>query len=320
MFAASLWLFVATTHAQLPAPVRAQVVRLSIPDCEGAPGVEIAKLATLELARQMQVRIDDAHPATLEATLSCTAMRAVISVQRAGSSKPLLLALALESTAPEARTRLLALAIAELVATSQLEQTSTRPPDARSPETHPPHPPDRRARTAAVSPQRAALWLGLGVLRGFEPARWAPSLALGGALGLGLFAATADLGFDWSQQRRREASVAARVLSVSLAPRLRLARRRWAWDGGVGLRLGMVWLSARARDETLTGRSVSGLLLSPIVQSALSFAVAPRWALRLGLELGYAVRSVRGLDADGALLLAMDKLRVCPSLAVELAL
>ena len=302
--ALALACFVGSARAQ---PARTELVQLSIPDCAGASGAEITKLTSLELARQEQLIIDPTRPATLSASLRCETLHAEISVQKPGAPRPLLLVLELASIRSEARARLLALSIAELIATSLLEVTS-------EPEPEPEPEPER------TTPPRGALWLGLGVLRGFEPGRWAPSLALGGALRLRLFAATADVSFDWSEQTRSEATVRARVLSLSLAPRLRLTRGRWAWDAGIGLRLGVAWLSAQARAEGLSGKSVSGLFLSPVLQSALCYGLAARWAMRLGLELGYTVRSVRGLDADGALLLALDKLRVAPSLAVELAL
>ena len=108
-------------------------MRLSIPDCEGASGAEIAKLVGLELAPGLATVLDDASPATLHATLQCADGRALITVVDPARAQPLELSLSLVETHSEARERFLALAIAELIATSRLERSSARkPPPGRS--------------------------------------------------------------------------------------------------------------------------------------------------------------------------------------------
>src|SRR4051812_19340037 len=101
-------------------------VQLSIPDCEGISGEEIAKLVRLELAAQHTPASDAVSDAGTRAAVSCSAERATITVVDPRRTSPLVLELALDATPPEARARFLALAVAELIATSRLEHVEAR--------------------------------------------------------------------------------------------------------------------------------------------------------------------------------------------------
>jgi hypothetical protein len=277
-------------------------VRLVIPDCENASGAEIAKLVGLELAPKLTVALDDS-PATLRATLRCADGRAFITVEDALRPTPLTLNLSLADTRSEARARLLALAIAELIATSRLEQSSGQKP----------------AQPAAEKPPRAAplaLWLGAGALRAFEPASWLPALALGAADSFGLLALSADLQFAWGEQNGSEALVRMRLLSLSFAPALHLTAGRVDGSLGLGLRAGYAWLLATPHQAGLTGRQFSGVFAAPALQGALQFRLSDAWRARLAAELGYVVAPLRGLDADGGTLLELSGLYASALLAV----
>jgi hypothetical protein len=284
----------ASALAQPNTPNRA-VVKLEISACEAADGAEIAELIALELASQPGVVIDAAQPPSLQASLVCSDGHALISVQDVHKPAPLELRLELEDTRSEARPRLLALAVAELIATSRLEHTNLPEPqpDAASSASEP-----SAARPTTELP--TAIWLGVGVLRGYRPAVWAPTLALGAAHSFGRLALAADLEFDWASQSSTLAQVGARSLGLGLAPQLQLLAGQLEWFVGLGARVAYVWLSADSRSADLTGATLSGLVITPTMHSALQLRIGERGFVRLGIELGYVVKTLRGLDAERA--------------------
>ncbi|MET0285492.1 MAG: hypothetical protein ABW352_13515 [Polyangiales bacterium] len=265
----------------------ARADELSIADCAGASAQAIRKLVQLELASQELV--------AREVSLHCEGTQARITVQTQA------LTLSLDETQPEARARLLALTIAELVATHRLEE----PARVEAP---PPAPPVRRS----------SLWLGAGALR--QGSLWLPTLVAGAAYDFGRLAGQGDLAFEARSVGSAQASTRVRVLSLSLAPMIPLPHRRFTFALGAGLRVGWAWLAAEARDDALVGRSLSGVYVAPIARGAAAYTWNARWATRLDLELGYAVKALRGLDADGVTLLKLEGLRTSATLSLSLAL
>jgi hypothetical protein len=284
------------------------LVRLSIPDCETASASEITKIVALELAPRITIVLDEDAP--LEASLECASGRAVIYVRDVHRDEPLELILPLADTRREARPRLLALAIAELIATSLLERTP-RPKSqvAPAPVVTPP-PPERPL----------SLGVAVGVVRAFEPALWSPALRLDAAHGFSGWSLHADLELDFASHRTSDAALGARALSLGLAPALRLLDSELDWDLGLGFRVGLLWLSATPRAQNLEGRTVSGIFLAPFVWTALELQLATLWYLRLAFELAYVAKPVRGLDADQATLLELRGVRGASLLGVGIRL
>jgi hypothetical protein len=276
---------------------------LSIPDCEGISGAEIAKLVALELAPHFAL----AHESELRAAMRCSGARAEIRVDDARRPEPLVLELSLSDARPEARPRLLALAMAELIATSRLEQ-----PPAREPQSAPDSPP------SAAGSERVGseLWLGAGVARELHPAAWTPAFALGAAHSFGLLQLAGDIGFDFSNRRTAAADLSAHALSLALLPGLRLSLHPLGVSLGAGVRAGWAWLGASPRTSELKGGSVSGLFLAPIVQLAGQWSLSTHWRVRLAFELGYITKPVRGLDADSVRLLELSAWRSTGMLGV----
>jgi hypothetical protein len=283
------------------------VVRLSISDCETASAAEITKIVALELAPRITIVIDEAAP--LEASLQCAEGRAVILVRDVDRAEPLELIMPLADTRREARPRLLALAIAELIATSLLEQTP-RPKPHVEPVVVAPPPRERPL----------ALGLAVGVVRAFEPALWPPALRIDAAHGFGGWSLHADVELDFGSRSTSAATLGARALSLGFAPALRLLEGLLDWDFGVGLRAGAVWLSATPRAQGLEGRSVSGIFIAPFVWTALELPLTAAWYLRLAIEVGYVVKPVRGLDADDVALLELRGVRGASLLGVGIRL
>jgi hypothetical protein len=108
-------------------PSNAEPVVLVVPDCLDAPSADVTKLIALELAPR--VRLVPAPrrgaPRLLTATVVCpTGARARRSVDDPTRTVPLRVELDLARTPPEARARLLALSLAELIASSRLERSA----------------------------------------------------------------------------------------------------------------------------------------------------------------------------------------------------
>jgi hypothetical protein len=281
-----VWFALATT---------ARADELAIADCAGASAQAITKLVQLELASQ------DLHARGV--SLQCEGTQAQIAVRDANDVTQAL-TLSLDDTQPEARARLLALTIAELVATHQLEEP------AASVAVQAPVPPRVE--------RRASLWLGAGVSR--QASLWLPTIHAGAGYDWGRVVAEADLRFDWRTVDGPRASTRARVLSLSLAPLHALRRGRTMLALGAGLRVGWAQLEAVAREEALVGRTLHGVYVAPIARGVLALALSDRWSTRLDLELGYVLRGLRGLDAEGASLLKLEGLRSSATLALALAL
>jgi hypothetical protein len=284
------WLAVCLLPCTRTAADDSESVQLSIPDCADASGAQIAQLVALELASRENLRLD-ASGAGLRASLRCSGDSAVINVRDPLRAEPLVLEMQLAQTRREARPRLLALAIAELIATSRLEHAPQAAPPAEPPE-----------------PALSA-WLAAGLSRSYEPQLWSGALAAGAAHSFGLISLAAELGFDWTSNRTSAAEVRARALSLAVAPSLRVLRGELEWSVGLGLRAGYVWLQGSPRLPGFSGGSVSGAFVSPLVETAVQYHLTRRFALRASIELGYVVLPVRGLDADRIQLLEQSGVR-----------
>jgi hypothetical protein len=274
-------------------------VQLSIPDCADASGSEIAKLVALELASRENLRLQKSENG-LQASLRCDGDSAVISVRDPLRTEPLVLEMQLAQTRREARPRLLALAIAELIATSRLE-----------------HVPVQVTTTATSAQPLLSVWLAAGVLRAYQPELWVGALAAGAAHSFGVFALGAELGFDATSHATSAVNLSAHALSAALTPSLVLLRDPVEWSVGLGARLGYVWLKGSPRSTDFKSGSVSGVFVSPLVMTALQSRISKRWAVRLSLELGYVVVPVRGFDTERSSLLELDGLRAAALVGVE---
>jgi hypothetical protein len=275
-------------------------VRLSIPDCADASGTQIAQLVELELASRENLRLDPSADG-IRASLECGDDNAVIRVDDPRRAEPLVLEMQLAQTRPEARPRLLALAIAELIATSRLEQTS------------PPHPPEE-------PPYAASLFIAVGTSRAYQPGRWSPLFAAGGAYSFGSIALNADANFDWSSYRTTDASIRVRTLSLAIAPSLLVLRGPLDWDVRLGIRAGYAWLEGEPRSMNFDAAAVSGPFLAPIAGTALRWHLTERWSALLAMEVGYVIVPVRGLNPDGARLIELKGLRATALVGPVLAL
>jgi hypothetical protein len=279
------------------AGVRAQpALELDVADCAGVSGSSVRELVALELAPvQPNERV----------AVSCRAEVAEITVHAAGRSA-LQLALSLRDIEPRARARSLALAVSELVATSRLQ----RPQPSASVPVQAPDEPDKGQLDAHI-------YLGLGIGRLTEPSLLAGSVAAGVALAWRMLAIAADVRFEHAQSTRSEAQIALNAGSFALAPLWRLTAPSAELALGPALRIGYASMHADARADRTTGLSVGGVWLAPGAQLGLRLRFTRRWSLRLGAEVAYVTRRLRGLDASGDPLLELRGVAIAAHLGVS---
>jgi hypothetical protein len=295
----------------------AAAVQLSIPDCAEIAGAEITGLVALELAPKSSPAAGATPPeptrSPTRAALRCTGLHATVTVASPERATPLVLELDLTDTKSEARPRFLALAIAELIATSRLEQSDPRTPRTPPrPPPAPPAPPAPRAPDVAPEPPattRLELSAAAGASRGFDPALFAPALALGAAQRWSALALGVELTLERAQSTTTQAVATAHAVSLGASPAWRVDAGPLDFGFSLGVRGGHAWLAGTPRRAQLSGHTLTGFYLAPIAGSVVQLRVTAHWAARLALECGYVLTPIRGLDADRAALLALRGLR-----------
>jgi len=230
--------------------------------------------------------------ARVHAALQCSGELAQLTVTDDRRATPLELQLSLHDTPSEARARYLALAMAELIATSELE----RPTRQREPQ-------------PAVDPWRGALWLAGGAMLGYAPRLFAPELQAGAAVGFKRFSLQLDADFARGARSVPAARVRTELLSIALAPGLRLVDGALSWDLAAGVRVGVAKLSADATQRDEAGRALSGVWLAPLLQTALALRVMAHWRVQVALEVDYIAKPMRGFASDGSTLIALRGVR-----------
>jgi hypothetical protein len=192
---------------------------------------------------------------------------------------------------------LLALTLAELITTSQLEQPIAPAPVA-TPEAAQPEADDDDDRETRAAPA-LQLWVAPSL-----SIAGAPVLPLvGGDIGISYALGPVLLALDgqarFAQSDRASSEIAVRALSAGLS-----VMPLWLDDGvqlaaGAGVRAGHIALSATSHDPNLIATDVLGLWLGPMAVASLRLPFSAAIALRFALEAGYFARPAVGLDASG---------------------
>ena len=287
-------------------------IRLELDDCEEVPGTTVHELVVLEVAPRRVLELGSTEPAATRAELTCEGGVAAIVVEEAGRSAPLRLEVLLSDLARSARPRALALAVAELIATSRLQR---QPPVAAVVE-----PGETSNETLVLSePTRsgAALWLAAGAARVAEPSMLGPTASLGVLGYWGALAISADLRVERAQRTQSVADLGLVAGSLALAPAWRLHASSADLLIGAGARVGFASLRGESRDPGLAGQSVTGLWFGPSAQVAVHVRLARRWALRVGVEAAYLTRTVRGVGANREPVLELRGLSLAALLGVS---
>jgi hypothetical protein len=279
---------------------------------------ELRELFALELAPRPLWTQSDAPTASapIRAQVRCSAAQAHLRVEDTGLERSQELDLDLEETIPEARARLLALTLSELVATLDMESLSRRSAPAEAQAQAPP--------PRAFAAHSGRFWLGAGVTREGRPRVFGPSLQSGLLWRLGSLPIAAQAEADASWGRRALSLGDIQTWNVAVSPSIalpvRLPRLELVFAVGVGL--GYARIAGEVHDPAsqLRAHVVAGPWWGPFLSAAALLPIQPRWALRAGLALSYVATPVRGLDPVGEVTYALAGLPLVASLGACLSL
>ena len=256
-----------TRHARADA-IHPPVV-VEIENCEETLAAEVRRIVGVEL-RTTVVDPADAHGAVTRVVATCRGSAVELLLADAVTARRLERSVALAESSPAARSRLVALAVAELVVTNWQEIEKSPASTKRQP---PPAPTPVPARAPVVAPVErvSAAAEAIGVVRSFPGSNlWLLGPGTRGFLTLVRpFRLTLEITAEWGKASRRTGQVAVRAIGGALGLGWGI-ERRWAFV--------MPWTGARAGVARLTGEPGPGFDTSGGTQSG-------SW---LGPELGVA--------------------------------
>jgi hypothetical protein len=270
--------------------------------CDELGEGEVRRIVALEIAPGLRLS-DGEDVSRLRATVRCEESRAHVEVAQ-GAELPLELELDFDRVPSASRARLLALAIAELLATREIEHSGMPldpEPDVAS------HADPARSLSEPTSSSRTFGW---AVAPG---ATWlpAPRVALvGGNLGVWARSGPVVLLGDFEvragrkQIQESEINVTAYsfLFGFSPSPSTRMVDFHW----GPGARFGWGQLSANSTRNGVEGRHVAGVWWGPAFTASLKWRFTSWVVLHGGAEVGHVMRPVRGMDEEGRRLIALD--------------
>lgn len=280
--------------------------------CAAITGDKLLELVALELApRPVRAATGNDSGGTM-AHVVCLDTQAQLSVHDQTRGRQQALALDLSETLPAARTRLVALALSELIATVEMEPAGApSPAHVRSEEA--------TARTPPA-PLQLRGWLALAVTREGSPRVLAPALQLGALTSFGPWplALQAELQANRAGRALADGELTSTGFSgaVALLGLLRTSQLDFTLGGGV--RLGYTLLEGDANDASLDGRSVAGRWWGPSVSASALLRLVGPWALRGALDGTYLTRGLRATDASGAILYELEGGLMSASLGLSL--
>jgi hypothetical protein len=275
-----------------PSLALAEPVRLWL-DCLQIDQAAVRRLVGVELGSALAV---DGTNATSRVLVRCDAQRVQLTFEADG--RTLRRDVDLEGVAREGRNRLLALAIAELVAASRSELTPEvaapiAPAPAATPASTATAMPtlardDMRRFRLSISATGRGFFAGTGLLGGAGV-----RLAKHHAHHLGWLA---DIDFVHGRGSSALGTVSSDVLSVGTALQFHKSWSRISVQGGVGLRGGAARLGGDAMGRTdVTASSLWAPWGGAMLAGGASFAPTRRLLVELGIEAGYTFLPVRGL-------------------------
>ncbi len=278
------------------------VIELDDPPCEGLDVPAVLELLSVELGGVAPDTSRDLPQDTQVVHATCEAGDLVLSLDEPAGSQRIARRVSLADVAPKAVARLVALAVAEMIAARNDQggaSDATSLGDAPDRETSLP--------TQALPSGWAGELAGMAVSRSTGRSALA-TYGLGvGVRGTYLAVGSASLDLCAEQGSRSVSGGRAEVRVVSMSPvgwwGMDLGYGRGSF--GAGARLGYAWLRGRPRSpEAARGRTVSGLWGGPIV--TLRFApMLPPWVLGMQVETGVSTLAVIG-RAAGRRAVAMD--------------
>jgi hypothetical protein len=325
-------LAVAPARAQPPAdapgtPPPARRVVLHLEDCLGTDAAAVRRIAAAELG-DLLVGIElergegeaAAVPESADVVVAraeCGVEAAILSVAHAGSDVRFERRLDLAEAAPIARTRLLALSIAELIASTWQavdalpppapDPPAPEPPGETTPEPAPPPPPPpiRAPPPGPIvrpDPPRRPVGIrlfGVGRIAG-APAHVSVGVGLGIDVALPLrLAVSGD--FRYEQGTAETGTFGEARFRTATANLLALARPLVGWSSvsiGAGVSVGLGWIDGVPDDDERVGATHAGIFGGPVITGQVALHVAGSGYLHVGLELGWITLQVAGVDQE----------------------
>ncbi len=274
-------------------------VSLGVDTCAGVDEASVAAQVKVELGADLAPEAKD----VTRVKVRCEGPLLVLTVDDPITGKSLERKIDLGSAAPKARTRLLAIAIAELVSASWTE-LETNPTPVVAPAGPPPAPEAKAAVRDSVDGRAFAPRLAADVA--FDAHGFPGANGTGLLLGIGTRFSTAHAGLGLSLDLVAvqghgvtdlgEVSVDLVGAGAFATYTARTGPTRL--QGGLGVRGGSARLGGVPRDGTVEGRSLRGAFLGPAGFVALDVRLYGPLIAVLGVESGVALVSVRAL-ADG---------------------
>jgi len=271
-------------------------VSIVVVGCDAALAREAQRIAAIELRAALVDATPDA--ATTRITATCADSSANLRVVDPTTGKSLERAVALSQAAPSARARLLALAIAELVAASWSELENN--PEPKAPAAAPLAPvAAREAARGAIAARR----LELAALADAHLLASRDVLFGGGARSEIWLSRTFFLRFDalahYAQLSRPTGTIAVTMPSLSSALAACLCAASLRPSVSLGARVGYVWMSGVAANGATTGTRQQGAWFGPELAVELSAWPRARIHPLLSLAVGAHVVGVRGAVDSG---------------------
>ena len=271
-------------------------VSIVVVGCNDALAREAQRIAAVELRAALVAGTPD--QATTQVTATCSAHSAHLRVVDPTTGKSLERSVALSQAAATARARLLALAIAELVAASWSELESN--PEPKAPPAVPLAPPAaREAARSAIAPRRIEL-------AAVADAHLLASRDLifgGGARTEVWVSPTFFLRFDalvhHGELSRQSGTIAVTMPSLSGGFGACLCATWLRPSMSLGARAGYAWMSGVAGDGVTTGTRHEGAWVGPELAVELSGWPRARVHPVLALSVGAHVVGVRGTVEGG---------------------
>ena len=271
-------------------------VSIIVVGCSDALAREAQRIAAIELRAALVDGTPDA--ATTQVTATCGTESAKLQVIDPTTGKSLERAVAVSQAAPTARARLLALAIAELVAASWSELESNPEPRAKAAAPLAPAA-AREAARGAIAPRRTEL-------AAVADAHLLASrdLLVGGGARSEIWLSPAlflrlDALVDYAQLSRSNGTVAVTMPSLSSALGACLCSASLRPSVSLGARAGYVWMNGVPRDSATTGTRQGGAWVGPELAVELSAWPRARVHPMLSLSVGAHLVGVRGTVNGG---------------------
>ncbi len=287
----------AAVFTLLAPAARAQEIELTLEPCVALPEAFVKRAAEAELSAAGAFA-QQGPPFVVNVSCEGSSLLLTLSKDSATMQRR---ALDLAGDDPKAHARLLALAIAELIASNlpRTEPAGSRPEPSQPAKAAPATPPDApRSRHSAME---YALWVSS---RGFRDV-----LMIGGAASVayhapGLLGVRLELAHERGHSDVTLGEVGATSTSGSLAILAGHSAASYRLESGLGARFGWVQLTGEP-DAQSRGEELNASWGGPLAMFGGSVALGARLSLGLGAECGLVAREVGGL-VDGREQLAIQ--------------